>query len=259
MGRRVSAPLSLGNVAVVIPWRYSADRARGLEHALWWWDAATGMRAYCGYDDEPDGEPWRKGVNIAEGILAALAVDPDLKAVVVADADVIMGGREPDLFEAVHAVRQGSVAWSVPHRDIWRHDVGWTHETIMHRSLSLADDPNVVTHRGHPGGGLVVINRRIIDERVLPDPRFAGWGQEDDSWAFALSTLYGRPWRGTAPLHHLWHTPQARMTRETGSRESAGLYREYLRARTNRGSMRRLVDEGWAWWDDRERQRRGAP
>lgn len=254
------------DTAVIIPWRPSPDRYPLLGYAARWWEACANLVPVLGvggeYRDSMP-EPWRKGVNIAAGVTVALARNPGLRAFVIADADVFMGSDPArgfgDLFEAIEHVRSGRYAWAVPHRDVWRHPEEWTARTLQGFSVNALPDEGVVIHRGHPGGGLLVVSRQIADERLFPDPRFAGWGQEDDSWAFALATLHGAPWRGTAPLHHLWHKPQERMTRETGSVAGAGLYREYLRARHNKPLMRGLVDDGWHWWDDRERQRRGAP
>lgn len=242
--------IDLGNVDVVIPWRYRVDRVAGLAYASDWWRAQFGIDP-LGIDPlaiDPLGEPWRKGVAI-RGALNRLRHPADVT--IVADADVVMTGPEGahDIATAVREVRSGRAAWAVPHLRVHRHPPAGTAAILAGVEPHLLDDPNVEIHQGHPGGGLVVLSRLIVDTCTLPDPRFAGWGQEDDSWAFALRTLFGVPWRGTQPLHHLWHKPQERMSRSVGSITGAGLYRRYVHARADPEAMRALVDEGWAWWD----------
>jgi hypothetical protein len=63
------------------------------------------------------------------------------------------------------------------------------------------------------------------------DSRFVGWGQEDESWAYALQTLAGQPWRGAADLFHLWHPTPPRVERRRGSIEGWRLMKRYRKAR----------------------------
>lgn len=68
-------------------------------------------------------------------------------------------------------------------------------------------------------------------------------GQEDESWAIALATLAGPPWRGEADLIHLWHPPERRMSRRKGSPESWALYHRYREAAGDRAAMKELLKE----------------
>lgn len=68
-------------------------------------------------------------------------------------------------------------------------------------------------------------------------------GQEDESWACALHTLLGEPWRGDADLVHLFHPPQERMTRRRGSQESWRLRNRYFAARDDPAAIRGLIEE----------------
>lgn len=68
-------------------------------------------------------------------------------------------------------------------------------------------------------------------------------GQEDESWALALTCLHGQPWRGDADLIHLYHPPAPRVSRRKGSPESWALYRRYRDAARDRAAMSRLVKE----------------
>jgi hypothetical protein len=94
---------------------------------------------------------------------------------------------------------------------------------------------------GYAGGGIAAMPRATYAD-VPIDPRFEGWGQEDASWALALTRLVGRPWRGSAPLWHLWHPPQPRRERAIGSDANEELWLRYRRAKPA-DVMRELVDE----------------
>jgi hypothetical protein len=88
----------------------------------------------------------------------------------------------------------------------------------------------------------VVLTRGAYDLAPI-DPRFVGWGQEDESWALALGCLAGPSWRGTAELWHLWHEPQVRQSRSVGSAASLALHQRYVRARRDPRRMAALVAE----------------
>jgi hypothetical protein len=104
--------------------------------------------------------------------------------------------------------------------------------------LPLAQRP----YRGYRGGGFVVAPRKTLIDIPI-DPRFVGWGHEDSAWAWALMTLAGNPWRGTAPLVHLWHPPQERPSRRHGSAQSMELERRYQAAFEKPEAMSELIGE----------------
>jgi hypothetical protein len=157
---------------------------------------------------------------------------------VVADADVWC----PDIDPAVHAVAIGR-PWAVPHHRVYR----LTPECSVAVRAGARLEPGRVDVEQKPyvgrfGGGIVVARRETILEVPL-DPRFTGWGQEDLSWALALRTLAGRPWRGEAPLFHFWHPVQRRQSRRWGSAKSRRLHARYVAARGKEKAMRRLLQE----------------
>lgn len=219
-------------VSVLVPWRETAERAPlwAFLRELWAarhpdWQLVEGA---C-----PDG-PWRKGVAVADALSRA-----DGDVLVVADADVWCDG----VADAVAAL-SNSVRWAIPHHRVLRLTKSATAEAVesggwptVRTSFTYAQRPYV----GYPGGGLVVLPREMYDE-VPIDPRFAGWGQEDESWALALRVLGGREWRGTADLWHLWHAPQPRQSRFIGSTASRLLWRRYYAARDG-VRMRALIAE----------------
>lgn len=220
-------------VSVVVPWRATPEREPLWSFLRPRWEA-LGYEVVEGTC--PDGGPWCKGVAVADGIERS-----SCDSIVVADADVWCDG----VPAAVNAVDRGEAQWAIPHHLLKRLTSSATEETLasgawpsVRTSHTYADRPYI----GHPGGGIVVLTRSAWESAPI-DPRFSGWGQEDNSWALALRVLCGREWRGVEDLWHLWHAPQARMNRTTGSSAGAMLYRRYWAARNSVRNMTALVAE----------------
>jgi hypothetical protein len=215
------------SVAVLIPWR-PVDEHR--DAALLWV-----RRKYA--VEHPDWQilvsfgptPWSKAPPVMAAARATAA-----EIVVVSDADVWCN-RLPD---AVQSVANGA-AWAIPHWLVKRLTLQATRETIAGRHIEDLDEPG---YPGMPGGGLTVLPRTALLDIPL-DPRFIGWGQEDESWSWALTTLLGPPERHDGDLIHLWHPPQPRLTRARGNPEGWRLRRRYARARHDPALMRSLLEE----------------
>lgn len=216
-------------VSVIIPWAPDTG-CRHRDAALAWtvsrW-TATGHEVVVG---EHAG-PWCKARAVADGLRRASG-----HILVVADADVWSPG-----WDTAVAQVQAGVRWAMPHGPVHR----LTHAATQHVLDGHDPTPDMdLTQRpyeGWPGGGLVVLDRDAYEVAPL-DPRYIGWSGEDESWAHALRTLVGEGWRGSAPLWHLWHPPQERMSRRWGSVQARRLATRYARARTP-AQMRALVDE----------------
>lgn len=216
-----------GGVTVVIPWRAGCPHR---EAALSW---VVARWRKAGYEPvigrAPSGE-WRKAAAVAAALPAAGS-----GVLVVADADVWTDG----IGAAIEAVAAGE-SWAVPHGKVHRLTRAATSATLAGDPLGgLLEQP---AYRGVEGGGIVVLDRGLYAEVPL-DPRFQGWGQEDEAWAVALRAVAGLPWRGDTPLWHLWHPPQPRMSRRWGSRMGMALYRRYRHAARRPDTIRALLAE----------------
>lgn len=215
------------SVAVLVPFASSEPwRLRARDHVVNRYMAA-GFEVVEGSCPPP----WRKAIAVDQ---AARRTYADI--LVVADADCVCHG----VPAAVAAVRAGA-AWAVPHRLVHRLD-----ETATEAFYAGHPNPSGRAQRpyeGFAGGGIVVLPRAVWHE-VPMDPRFQGWGGEDSSWALALNTLAGPPWRGEADLFHLWHPPAPRPMRRWGTAENRALEIRYrLAARAGRRAMADLVHE----------------
>ncbi|MEU6279733.1 hypothetical protein [Streptomyces sp. NPDC047028] len=218
------------SVAVLVPWRPDG----GPRQAVWAWMRSQWAAAHPGWEIVTGAcreGPWSKGAAVADALEQSSA-----DVLVVADADVWCIGTP----FAVNAVASGRARWAMPHQLVHRLTEDATDAVL--RGAPMPGQPTVETHPGMPGGGIVVLARDVL-EGVPMDPKFTGWGQEDQAWALALTTLAGPMWRGHADLFHLWHPPAPRRTRSVGSRESLARYRRYQQASGQAAQMWALVAE----------------
>lgn len=229
------------STAVLIPWQSGCPhRVAALDWTLTRIEAAhPDWTVHLGDGATPD------GFSRTRGLLHAAAQAPDADVLVCMDSDVWC-----DPAEAVeHAAETG---WAIPHRMIYRLSrtstatlladpwMDWQGLPLCEPSADNRQDAR--PYVGHAAGTLVVLTREAFD-LASPDPRFVGWGSEDDAWACALRTLVGKPWRGTDDLVHLWHPPQPRLDRRVGTRDNQALFGRYKKANGNRAAMRALLDE----------------
>lgn len=221
-------------VEVVMSWRdHGCEyRRRNLQWVLRQWSTTGWPVRTFGADD---GHGWCRANDVTPLVESSSA-----DTIICADADCWTDG----IYEAVAAVEAGA-AWAVPHLMVCR-----LSEAASERVLA-GEPPEAQTefaerpYKGHPAGTLFVIQRDVYLETPL-DRRFVEWGQEDDAANLAWTLLYGAPWRGKAPLHHLWHPPQPRRSRGIGNDANLALYRRYKTARNDPGRMRALIAEAKA-------------
>jgi hypothetical protein len=194
--------------------------------------------------------PWIKALAVADALRKT-----DAEILIVADADVWATG----LQDALQAVCVGA-RWAMPHRGLLRLSEAATERWVAGGAIGEAPPAEQAPHEaslvaappyhelaepaylGMEGGGIVLLRRETYEACPL-DPRFTGWGCEDDSWGVALRTLYGPPRRIKEPLIHLFHPPPQRMTRSYGSLEGRELRKRYIRARGSPTAMRALIEE----------------
>lgn len=215
----------MGSCSVVVP------RAGDCPHRsrAWEWLSAQyeGFEVVEGYGDP---NLWCKAEAVGDGLSRASG---DL--LVIADADVW----SDHLRDAVDAVESGDAEWAAPHRRVRRLTQTGTGQFVRgERENALTSEE----HQAVVGGGIVVLSRDLY-ERCPLDPRFVGWGGEDQAWGYALRTFGGVPWLGRQPLWHLWHPPQERMTRKVGNVANDQLRGRYAGAKLSKRRMSILLGE----------------
>lgn len=218
-------------VSVIVPWR--SDSAH--RDAAWAWVRARWAERFPGWQvvtgTPPEGE-WCKAAAITAALPEATG-----DVIVLTDADVWCDG----VLQAVTAIAEGA-RWAIPHHRVQRLDEASTRAIVCGAPLGVTSRLAQRAYAGFAGGGMTVLPRATY-ERIPLDARFAGWGQEDEAWAIALTCLTGAPWRGTVPLWHLWHPPQPRLSRRWGSETSRSLWQRYHHARHDAHAMRALLTE----------------
>lgn len=244
-------------VKVIIPWRSGCPirEANLATVQRWWANRCPEWPVYLG-EWSADRGPWRKGCAVRR----ALDNSPATDVVVVSDADVII----PGVFQAIEALETDRYEWAMPHRTVYRLTPDMTNLVTAGKMVlpDFVPDPRVYAGRaemytGSAGGGAVVLTGDALS-RCPVDPRFAGYGSEDHSWARALCMLAGAPHRTPSPLWHLWHTPQDRLrigdsvSRGIGSIESLRLWTRY-RTATTRPLMEALMEEARGYGSDADR------
>lgn len=192
-------------ISAIIPWKTGCSyREHSLEIVV---DRLTPV-----VDEVVIGEiagEWCKAEAVADGVNRASG-----DVLVVHDADVFIDG--PWVNDCLGALF--TFGWATPHRWVNRLETNDLHGNLWALPRKR--------HEAFLGGGIVVLPRETYLDCPL-DPRFKGWGQEDECWALALTALRGAPWRGDHSLWHLWHPPQKRINRRWGSPESRRLHAEY--------------------------------
>lgn len=187
--------------------------------------------------------PWRKGAAVA-GAMAD--VPADRRVVIIADGDVFLPAHDARKLDAAIEFAFWHGGWSVPASRVIRLTAEASaqikRQPIAPPVVQVPDGGVEETHRQHAGGGLVVIHRDAYEACPM-DPRFEGWGHEDDAWSYALHTLVGAPLWAAGTLYHLWHQPQERVTRIFGSPHNQALFARYHDARHNRTATRAIIDE----------------
>lgn len=224
-------------VSIVFPFRAGClYRERAFDWCrAWWAEAFPEFEQIVG--ESPDG-PFSRSAAMLDGAARA-----EGEVLVFADTDVWC---EPAaVLAAIDAVSEHG--WAVPHRLLHRlspesSDLFMAGHPLEGLELSSDNSRDMSPYVGNATGTLLVTHKNAFTE-APPDPRFRGWGQEDNAWWVTLQTLVGSCWRGDADLVHLWHPPAERSDRKVGNPVSLSLWRRYRKANNHPDVMRALINE----------------
>lgn len=232
-------------VKIIIPWRSGCPhREAALSTVKAWWTINYPQWPVIIGEWPASLGPWRKGCAVRRAMETSAPTD----LVVVSDADLLV----PGIGEAVQALETGRHDWTVPFRHVHRLTPEAT-ALLLDGRLQLPTDHRGITRIAHsyvgsPGGGCVALTSEALSAYPI-DPRFAGYGQEDHSWARLLYMMLGAPHHAfQAALWHLWHPAQERLvsgptvSMGVGSIESMRLWTRYRTAVT-KSLMETLLEE----------------
>lgn len=191
-----------------------------------------GLPVICGGSEA---EPWSKGQALAD----ARAITTTAEVLVIHDADSFVA---PEQLDVAIALVSAGAPWVMPYTIVQR----WSEATTaMWLAGEQPDEPVIQRrHEGVIGGGIMVVRADVYDDVGGVDPRFVGWGAEDEAFGMALTTLHGPQPRLAGTLQHLWH-PHAvagRIRHRPPSEISAALLAAYKAANGSPQRMRALID-----------------
>jgi len=208
---------------------------------------------------QDDGTPFSKSCAVND---AAARAQGDVFVILDADAYI-----DPTVLRTCAAAIQEAKTplWFVPYKRMFRANQETTDLLLARPPRKPWDETQFVTEPDHLGDGTGGISNRygalaqIVSRRAFKrvggwDPRFRGWGQEDNSFARAVDTLYGGRSTTKSRVWHLWHErpgkefgPRARVWEgQDKPRVNSDLGGRYRVATGDKLAMRALVDEGFA-------------
>lgn len=208
-------------VEVCIPWRPTADRLPAFNRCITFW-RDNGFSIHLG---DSDGVTFSKSQALNR---AVKKTDADI--VILADADTL-----PDninqVTDAIHCIDAADAHMVFPFT--WYHYVDADH--VETEDLSTITDYSTVEHST---GGIVVIRRSTYWAAGGFDERFVGWGHEDCSFAYAVTTMFGE--QRLPGIVWSFEHPSVIRSPSDGNVELGGRYRD---AKWNTVEMQALIDE----------------
>lgn len=224
------------SVDIILPYAGNdVYRASALSYVSSRWES-LGVNVVVG----ETGEPFSKARAVFDALKTSTA-----DIIVVHDADSWSDATPA----AITSVAVGAASWVVPFRTVRRLDEAAT-KAIIEDGAEMGGKLIKTPHRMVPGGGICVLHREHYEQAPL-DPRFVGWGHEDECWGLALQHLLGRPTITGDILWHLYHPPadKSHTPDKKYSRYMRGLYN---RARRKPAEMDSLLSRAWSMLADED-------
>lgn len=222
--------------AVIIPfYSNNVDRITAYQYTVDWWKSC-----YPEFEIiRGESFPFIKGVALQNAINQT-----DAECLIIADADSIIAPKE-NIQKAVDFISRTS-RWFVPYDRVFRFTKEETNDYYFkseHGFPDLKSKHETICAPYYPtlGGGIVILPRTLWDLVGGIDKRFVGWGGEDRSFGYALSTIHSHPIQMEGRLLHLWHPDQG--PTQPMSRDTIDLAERYRKAYKNRQKMKILIDE----------------
>lgn len=211
---------------IILPYAgNSVYRGSALSYVRSRWED-LGFNVIVGETDEP----FSKARAVHDALKSSTA-----DVIVVHDADSWSDATT----RAITAVEENTALWVVPFRTVRRLDEESTRG--VYEGADIGGRLLRPVHRMVPGGGICVVRREDYDDAPL-DPRFVGWGHEDECWGLALRFVLGPPVIMGDILWHLYHEP-ADKSHTPEKKYSRYLRNVYTRARRKPSEMETLLDQ----------------
>lgn len=213
-------------VSVVIPWRENGqyERERNVRLTVAHYAPVKWSVVLADSHHNPFNRAASRNIGVE--------VNMDADVVVVCDADFL-----PPL-DAVLAACEGALADARLHQPFT--------EALY---LTEAETASYLAGEGLPDrsgadltGGCFVMTPEAWFEAGGMDPRFEGWGGEDDAFRIAAETLLGPRVHHEGVMPHLYH-PSAAAFGTAAHRGNLQLLRRYVAAANNPDAIRQIINE----------------
>lgn len=231
----------LSDVTVAIPFRDQGDRTPQLEWLRARYEALLPEVELIVEPDDGE-DPFSKTIAVNNCLKKATR-----PIIAVIDADVWV---EREAIEtAAKLIRNGDTAWVRPADRVLRLTGHTTRKLIQTNPAAPTptfseEDCEAIT--GTVGLAFIVSAEAFRDIAGM-DPRFRGWGWEDNAFNWAMRCLHGQEILFNATLIHLWHPrgkdQEGRRVWKGQQGRNAELGTRYKRAARRPTWMRRLIEE----------------
>jgi hypothetical protein len=220
----------MADIDVIIP--FGGDdiyRGLNLRFVAKQWETHTNLLTSLGRHEGP----WCKASAVSEA-LETHHLDADW--LIITDGDVWCENFPTWIDDVMCSEQQ----WGIPHKTIDRLDATSTSKVLNGGPWggTYAKPP----YKSVAGGGTVMLRREMY-EQVPLDPRFVGWGYEDECWGLGLMTMFGEPLKGTDPMWHLWHPPAVPKTGRVMNTDKRRLRQRYHSSAYRTKLMSQLLAE----------------
>jgi predicted glycosyltransferase involved in capsule biosynthesis len=228
-------------ISLLIPFRNLEQR---LDQFVWleqrWRSLGDDFEIIVSEDDGVD--PFSRSVAVNNAYKRSTA---DILAVV--DADLWL---DPQIFlDAVKFITNNPKSWVRPCTDVYRIKKEITAEII--KQSPNDEFPNITEEHCHrisvATGGVCIFSRKQFETVGGMDPRFRGWGGEDNAWNIIMDRTFTDAQRWNKNLYHLWHPrnrdDQGKPAYPGQKTTNEHLLQEYKTASKNPVSLESLIKD----------------
>lgn len=188
----------MAKLSVFIPFRDAGDRANQLSWLRQKWsEFESDIEIIIAEDDGKD--PFSKTTAVNNCYSKATS-----NVFAILDADVWVSPEV--LIKSAEEVANSVDKWIMPCDLVWRIKESKTKDIVNDPNFDLFSLSENDCSRITPVvGAISVFSRGQFEAIGGMDPRFRGWGGEDNAWNLLMTDFFGDPISWNNPLFHLWH------------------------------------------------------
>jgi predicted glycosyltransferase involved in capsule biosynthesis len=230
-------------LSVFIPFRDVGDRVKQLNWLKAKWDVVSDDIQLIVAEDDGQ-QPFSKTIAVNNCYRQATS---DVFAIL--DADVWLDPKV--LIQSAKTIANDPNKWIMPCDLVWRVTKTKTKEIVDNPDFDLFTLSESDCSRITPVvGAASVFSRKQFETLGGMDPRFRGWGGEDNAWNLLMTDFFGKPESWSNPLFHLWHpTPRDEDNKKIWAGQTdrnTVTLNEYIQASKVEGGLKQIAKENQA-------------